>query len=78
MVVLRGATTVGTETELGVGCHLVDTRVGAHCRLEQVSAELATIGDHCRVGPHAALAPGSEVPAATISGPFYSAGLDAR
>ena len=77
-VMLRGATTVGRGTEIGPGCHLVDSRIGAHCRLEQTSAELATVGDHSRVGPFAVLAQGAELTAATVTGPFYTAGPDAR
>jgi bifunctional UDP-N-acetylglucosamine pyrophosphorylase/glucosamine-1-phosphate N-acetyltransferase len=77
-VSLRGATKVGVGTVVGPGCHLVDSRVGAHCRLEQTSAELATVGDHARVGPFAVLEPGADLPAATATGPFYTAGPDAR
>lgn len=76
--ILRGATSVGRGTVVGPGCHLVDSRIGAHCRLEQTSAELATVGDHARVGPFAVLEPGSEVAAATVTGSFYTAGPDAR
>lgn len=77
-VLLRGATVIGDGSEVGVGCHLVDSRVGDHCRLEHVTAELAVVGDHARVGPFAVLEPGSEVPAATVTGPFYTAGPDAH
>lgn len=77
-VSLRGATTVGVGTVVGPGCHLVDSRIGAHCRLEQTSAELATVGDHARVGPFAVLEPGADLAAATATGPFYTAGPDAR
>jgi bifunctional UDP-N-acetylglucosamine pyrophosphorylase/glucosamine-1-phosphate N-acetyltransferase len=77
-VVLRGATSIGEGTEVGSGCHLVDSRVGTHCQLESTSAELATIGDDARVGPFAVLEPGSEIPSATVTGPFYTAGPDAR
>jgi len=76
--VLRGFTTVGAGTKIGPGCHIVDSRVGSFCQLEQTSAELAAIGDHARVGPFAVLEPGSEVSAATVTGPFYTAGPDAR
>jgi bifunctional UDP-N-acetylglucosamine pyrophosphorylase/glucosamine-1-phosphate N-acetyltransferase len=77
-VVLTGSTAIGAGSEIGPGCNLVDTRVGEQCRLEQTSAELATIADHARVGPFAVLAPGSEILAATVTGPFYTAGPDAR
>ena len=77
-VVLQGATVVGSGTEIGPGCRLIDSRVGAHCRLEQTAAELATVGDHARIGPFAVLEPGSEIAAATVTGAFYTAGPDAR
>ncbi len=77
-VLLRGATVIGNGSEIGVGCHLVDSRIGDDCRLEQVTAELAVVGDHARVGPFAVLEPGAEVPAATVTGPFYTAGPDAH
>lgn len=76
-VVLAGSTAIGAGTEVGPGCHLVDTTVGERCRLESTTAKLATIGDHARVGPHAVLDPGSEIAAATVTGPFYTAGPDA-
>ncbi|MFT5202432.1 MAG: bifunctional UDP-N-acetylglucosamine pyrophosphorylase/glucosamine-1-phosphate N-acetyltransferase [Candidatus Aldehydirespiratoraceae bacterium] len=77
-VVLRGTTSIGQGTEVGPGCQLVDSRVGAQCRLDSTSAALATIGDDARVGPFAVLEPGSEIPSATVTGPFYTAGPDAR
>ncbi|MEM7142445.1 MAG: NTP transferase domain-containing protein [Actinomycetota bacterium] len=77
-VVLAGSTVVGAGSEIGPGSHLVDTRIGERCLVEQTSSELATIGDNSRVGPFAVLAPGSEIPAATVTGPFYTAGPDAR
>lgn len=77
-VTLAGSTTVGAGTDVGPGCDLVDTAVGDRCVLEHTSAKLATIGDHARVGPYAVLEPGSEIPTATVTGPFYTAGPDAR
>jgi bifunctional UDP-N-acetylglucosamine pyrophosphorylase / glucosamine-1-phosphate N-acetyltransferase len=75
-VVLEGTTTIGRGTQIGPGCRLVDTRVGARCRLDHTSGELATVGDDSRVGPYVVLEPGSEIPAATVTGPFYTAGPD--
>lgn len=77
-VMLRGSTVIGGGTEVLPGCLLIDSRIGARCRLEQTSASLATVGDHARVGPFAVLEPGCEVSAATVTGPFYTAGPDAR
>lgn len=75
-VVLEGATRVGEGTVIGPGCHLVDTVVGAGCRLDGVTAELATIGDQCRVGPLAVLGPGATIAPATVTGPLYTASAD--
>lgn len=76
--VLAGSTVVGAGSEIGPGCHLVDTRVGDRCLVEHTTAKLAAIGDNARVGPYAVLDPGSEIAAATVTGPFYTAGPDAR
>ncbi|MEZ5167086.1 MAG: hypothetical protein R2695_11585 [Acidimicrobiales bacterium] len=46
--------------------------------MEQTTADLAVVGDRCRVGPYAVLEPGADLPAATVTGPFYTAGPDAR
>lgn len=75
-VILAGSTTVGEGCEIGPGCRLTDTVVGAGCRLEQVTADLATVGEQSRVGPYAVLEPGAAIPAATATGPFYTAGPD--
>jgi bifunctional UDP-N-acetylglucosamine pyrophosphorylase / glucosamine-1-phosphate N-acetyltransferase len=74
--ILQGTTIIGEGTEVGPGTRLIDTRVGAGCRLDHTTAELATIGDDCRVGPYAVLSAGAEIPAATVTGPFYTAGPD--
>ena len=75
--ILQGSTTVGEGCEIGPDTRLVDTVVGAGSRVEKTTAERAVIGADCRVGPFAALAPGSEIPATTVTGPFYTAGTDA-
>ena len=71
-VILQGATVVGDRTELGPNTRLVDTVVGSDCLIEQTTARESTIGDGCTVGPYAALAPGSEVPANSVTGAFYT------
>ncbi len=72
-VMLQGATVVGDRTEVGPNSRLVDTVVGSDCTIDQTTAREARIGDGCRVGPYAALGPGSEVPSNSTTGPFYTA-----
>lgn len=71
---LEGATIVRSGASIGPGCRLVHCLVGERARLEQVSATNARIGPDAVVGPYAVLAPGSEVPAGTVTGPFFLAG----
>ncbi len=73
-VILQGSTVVGDRSELGPETRLVDSVVGSDCVVERTTARNARIGDHCSVGPYAVLAPGSEVPADSTTGPFYTAG----
>lgn len=72
-VMLQGATVVGDGSELGPDTRLVDTVVGAECVVERTTGRNATIGDRSTVGPFASLAPGAEVPADSVTGPFYTA-----
>jgi bifunctional UDP-N-acetylglucosamine pyrophosphorylase/glucosamine-1-phosphate N-acetyltransferase len=72
-VMLQGSTVVGDGTELGPDTRLVDTVVGAECVVERTTGRNATIGDRSTVGPYASLAPGAEVPADSVTGPFYTA-----
>lgn len=73
-VMLQGTTTVGDRTELGPQTRLVDSVVGADCVLERTTARNSRIGDRSNVGPYAVLAPGSELPADSTTGSFYTAG----
>ena len=75
-VILQGSTVIGESSEIGPGSRLIDTRVGPRCRLDHTTAELATIGADCRVGPYAVLDAGAEIAPATVTGPFYNAGPD--
>lgn len=70
--ILQGATVIGDGCELGPGTHLDRCRVGDNCRLEKTTASLAVVGDDCVIGPFAVLAPGTEVPAHTVTGPFWA------
>ena len=72
-VILQGSTIVGDGTELGPNTRLVDCRVGDECVIEQTTARSARIGDRCIVGPYASIAPGAELPADVVTGPFYTA-----
>ena len=73
-VVVHSGTVIGEGVEIGPGCRLVDCTVGEHTTLEHTVARLSDIGADCAVGPYAALEPGSQVPAGTRTGPFYTAG----
>src|SRR5215471_9912574 len=66
---LRGATTVGTGSEIGPGARLTDTAVGERARIGESVATLAEIGDDAVVGPFAVLEPGTRVPAGGRIGP---------
>jgi bifunctional UDP-N-acetylglucosamine pyrophosphorylase/glucosamine-1-phosphate N-acetyltransferase len=72
-VILQGSTVVGDGTELGPNTRLIDTVVGAECVIEQTTGRNAVVGDRSVVGPYASLAPGAEVPADSVTGPFYTA-----
>jgi len=71
-VILQGDTVVDEGSEIGPDTRLVDTRVGPGCRVEKTMAECAVIGPDCHVGPFAVLSEGSELIAATVTGPFYA------
>jgi bifunctional UDP-N-acetylglucosamine pyrophosphorylase / glucosamine-1-phosphate N-acetyltransferase len=70
---LRGTTSVGTNSEIGPGCRLTDTVVGERVRMSESVAALAEIGDGARVGPFAVLEPGTRVAPGVVIGP--AAGL---
>ncbi len=60
-VTLEGATTVGTGTDIGPGCRLVDCVVGEKVRLSYCEANNAYIGDGAKVGPFVNLPPGTKI-----------------
>ena len=76
--ILQGRTTIGAGVEIGPGCRLVDCAVGEHTTLEHTVARLSTIGNDCVVGPYAALEPGTDLPAGTHTGAFYTSGTATR
>lgn len=73
---LQGATRIGAGSEIGPDAQLVDTVVGADAVVHHTVARSAAIGDGARVGPYAALEPGSIVGAGAHTGPFYTGSAD--
>jgi bifunctional UDP-N-acetylglucosamine pyrophosphorylase / glucosamine-1-phosphate N-acetyltransferase len=73
---LQGRTVVEAGAEIGPDTRLVDCTVGERAVVEQTVGRQAEIGADARVGPFAALAPGSRVAAGEVSGPFFSAAGD--
>jgi bifunctional UDP-N-acetylglucosamine pyrophosphorylase/glucosamine-1-phosphate N-acetyltransferase len=71
---LQGATVVGDGAEIGPDTHLVDCTVGDGAVVEHSVARETHIGDGARVGPYAALAPGTVVRDGAVTGPFYTGG----
>ena len=76
--VLNGSTKVGTGARLGPNTRLVDCVVGEGAVVEQTEGRQSEIGADARVGPFAALAPGTRVEPATVTGPFFAGGVDAE
>lgn len=75
-VILQGETSVGEGSEIGPDTRLVDTTIGPGCRVEKTMAEGAVVGPDSHVGPFAVLRDGSELAAATVTGPFYAPSPD--
>ncbi|MFV0260342.1 MAG: NTP transferase domain-containing protein [Acidimicrobiales bacterium] len=69
---LQGTTTIGDGCELGPDTRLDGCSIGANVIMEQTTARLAAVGDDCRVGPYAVLAPGTHLGAGTVTGAFYA------
>jgi bifunctional UDP-N-acetylglucosamine pyrophosphorylase/glucosamine-1-phosphate N-acetyltransferase len=62
-VELHGVTSIESGATIGPGTTLKDCEVGANARVIRVHAELAVIGEGCRVGPFLYLKPGTQIPA---------------
>ncbi|MGD9702978.1 MAG: bifunctional N-acetylglucosamine-1-phosphate uridyltransferase/glucosamine-1-phosphate acetyltransferase [Acidimicrobiia bacterium] len=73
---LQGRTVVGDGVEIGPDTRLVDCIVGAGATIENTVARDAEIGAGARVGPYAALGPGSHVTSGAATGPFYTGSAD--
>jgi bifunctional UDP-N-acetylglucosamine pyrophosphorylase/glucosamine-1-phosphate N-acetyltransferase len=69
-VILRGSTRVGAGTTLGAGSQIVDSTIGAGCRIWASVVESSVIDDGAQVGPMAHLRPGSHVGAGAEVGNF--------
>ncbi|MFI5261682.1 MAG: bifunctional UDP-N-acetylglucosamine diphosphorylase/glucosamine-1-phosphate N-acetyltransferase GlmU [Candidatus Limnocylindrales bacterium] len=60
-VLLRGRTSVGEGSVIGAGSQLVDSRIGAGCRIRASVIEGSEVEDEATIGPFAHLRPGSSV-----------------
>jgi bifunctional UDP-N-acetylglucosamine pyrophosphorylase/glucosamine-1-phosphate N-acetyltransferase len=60
-VILRGATTIGEGTVLGAGSQIVDSAIGARCRVWASVVESSIVEDEVAIGPFSHLRPGSVV-----------------
>ncbi|WP_323378941.1 bifunctional UDP-N-acetylglucosamine diphosphorylase/glucosamine-1-phosphate N-acetyltransferase GlmU [Streptomyces smaragdinus] len=58
---LLGVTHLGEGAEVGPGCTLTDTRVGADARVINTVADGAVVGEGASVGPYAYLRPGTDL-----------------
>lgn len=74
--VLEGRTVVHAGAVVGPATRLVDCEVGARASVAFTDAERAVIGEDCRVGPWAALEPGTRVARGTVTGPFFRGTAD--
>jgi bifunctional UDP-N-acetylglucosamine pyrophosphorylase/glucosamine-1-phosphate N-acetyltransferase len=74
--ILQGSTRVGAGAEIGPHSRLVDCVVGERAVVENSVCRQAEIGADARVGPFAVLSPGATIPPGTVTGAFYSAGVD--
>lgn len=71
--ILQGNTVIGDGCEIGPDTRLDRCTIGRETVIEKTMARLATIGDHCRVGPFAVVEPGAEISDGTVTGAFYAA-----
>ena len=71
-VILQGACVIGEHAEIGPDTRLVDSVVGEGAVVASSVCRRSVIGPDARVGPFAALAEGTEVPAGGVVGPAPS------
>jgi bifunctional UDP-N-acetylglucosamine pyrophosphorylase/glucosamine-1-phosphate N-acetyltransferase len=70
---LHGSTVVGNRCEIGPNTRLIDCKVGERASVQYSVGTSATIGAGARVGPYAALPPGTVVANEEVTGAFYTA-----
>jgi bifunctional UDP-N-acetylglucosamine pyrophosphorylase/glucosamine-1-phosphate N-acetyltransferase len=70
---LQGRCVIGAGAEVGPDTRLVDCVVGAGSTVTKTVGRDAEVGEQAVVGPFAVLEPGSQVPAFSRTGPFYTA-----
>ena len=71
--ILQGETIIGNGCEIGPDAQLTDCAIGSGATVRQSVGDDAEVGSGAIVGPYAHLPTGSAVPAATITGGFYTA-----
>jgi bifunctional UDP-N-acetylglucosamine pyrophosphorylase/glucosamine-1-phosphate N-acetyltransferase len=69
-VLLRGRTSVGEGTTIGAASQIVDSTIGAGCRVWASILENATLEDDVAVGPYAHLRPGAYIGSGSRIGNF--------
>lgn len=74
--ILQGRTVVGNGCEIGPDTRLVDCVVAPDCTIENSVGRDAEVGAGAHVGPYCHLRAGSSVPAAQVTGAFYTAPVD--
>lgn len=74
--ILQGRTVVGDGCEIGPDTRLVDCVVAPDCTIENSVGRDAEVGAGAHVGPYCHLRAGSSVPAAQVTGAFYTAPVD--
>jgi bifunctional UDP-N-acetylglucosamine pyrophosphorylase/glucosamine-1-phosphate N-acetyltransferase len=60
-VILRGATRIGSDTIIGAGSQIHDSRIGERCRIWASIVESAELEDDVQVGPFAHLRAGASI-----------------
>jgi bifunctional UDP-N-acetylglucosamine pyrophosphorylase/glucosamine-1-phosphate N-acetyltransferase len=71
---LQGATVISSGAEIGPNSQLSDCTVGPRAVVVSTVARSAEVGADAQVGPWAYLAPGTRVPAGTVTGPCFTGG----
>ncbi|MBA3983640.1 MAG: bifunctional N-acetylglucosamine-1-phosphate uridyltransferase/glucosamine-1-phosphate acetyltransferase [Acidimicrobiia bacterium] len=74
--ILEGSTIIGNGSRIGPQTRLTDSVVGERAIVANTVGRDAEIGDDTDVGPFAWLGSGTHVPHGTVTGAFYTAGID--